>query len=96
LTKIHLRIRGKVQGVFYRQSARELSKLLGLFGWIKNNLDGTVETVAIGEDQAIDRFLDWCKIGPNRSIVEEVVVISRNQIEEIADPELQGGFRVTG
>ncbi len=81
MTKIHLQIHGKVQGVFYRQSAREVAKLLNLEGWIKNNLDGTVELEAQGREEAIEQLLNWCQKGPPHARVHQIIVISQEQME---------------
>lgn len=71
---IHLTIKGRVQGVYYRASAKEAAEQLNISGWVKNTVEGHVEIAAAGDDEAIDRFIDWCKQGPVRAIVKEVVV----------------------
>lgn len=58
--RVRLRIKGRVQGVFFRASAKESAMNLGITGWVKNQPDGTVETVAEGEQEALDRFIEWC------------------------------------
>jgi acylphosphatase len=94
LTKIRLQIHGKVQGVFYRQSALEVAKLLGLEGWIKNNPDGTVEAEAIGSPEAIAQFTQWCRQGPSRATIERVEVLS--QADETPAASRLSGFRIVG
>lgn len=71
---INIIIKGRVQGVYYRVSAKEAAGKLGITGWVKNTPDGNVEALAQGSDEAIDKFIDWCKQGPQRAIVKEVVV----------------------
>ena len=71
---VHLRIRGKVQGVFYRVSARRTALETGVTGWIKNTPEGNVEAMASGQTEAVNKFIDWCKKGPSRAAVAEVVV----------------------
>lgn len=71
---IHLIIKGRVQGVYYRASAKEAADKLGITGWVKNTPDGNVEILAQGSDEAIDKFIDWCKQGPEHAIVKEVVI----------------------
>jgi acylphosphatase len=71
---VHLIIKGKVQGVFYRQSAKKEAVKLGINGWVKNNEDGTVEAVATGSEEQIQRFIKWCRQGPTLAHVSEVVV----------------------
>jgi acylphosphatase len=67
-------IRGRVQGVFYRQSTRETATGLRLTGWTRNNPDGSVAAVFEGEKQQIDRAIAWCRQGPPAARVSEVDV----------------------
>ena len=67
-----LRIRGKVQGVFYRESARTEALRLGLTGQVRNLSDGTVEAVVEGTPEAIDEFATWCHRGPPQARVTTV------------------------
>ena len=69
-----LKIYGKVQGVFFRDSSRIEAKKLNLSGWVKNTTDGTVEIVAEGEDNDLKKFVEWCKYGPDHAEVEKVDV----------------------
>jgi len=67
-------VKGKVQGVFYRAAAREKADVLGLFGWVKNRADGTVEIWVEGEDRFVQEMTEWCRQGPARARVEEVEI----------------------
>jgi acylphosphatase len=67
-----LLITGKVQGVFYRQSMRSEACALGLFGWVQNLQNGSVEAEIFGDEDKIQTLLEWCKQGPERAVVEEV------------------------
>ena len=67
-------VKGKVQGVFYRASAKEKAEALGLFGWVKNRADGSVEIWVEGEDRMVQEMTEWCWQGPARARVEEVEV----------------------
>jgi acylphosphatase len=69
---VHLLVKGKVQGVFYRASAKEIAEELGVTGWIKNTEEGDVEITATGSDEQLQKFIEWCKIGPRRAIVTRV------------------------
>jgi acylphosphatase len=71
---VHLIIKGKVQGVFYRATARDEAEKLGLTGWIKNTSEGNVEVVVNGSQELIDRYIAWCWKGPSRAKVESVEV----------------------
>ncbi len=70
----HLIISGKVQGVFYRASAKQMAETLSVTGWIKNTWDGNVEAVVSGDKEALEKFIAWCKKGPARAEVSEVIV----------------------
>lgn len=72
--KEHLAVKiyGKVQGVFFRHSAREKALELALFGFIRNEPDGTVYAEAEGEAEDLKLFLEWCHKGPEAAKVEKV------------------------
>lgn len=70
----HLIIKGKVQGVFYRASAREEAKKLGVVGWIKNTADGNVEALVSGTDSQLEAFFAWCRQGPRNARVTNVII----------------------
>jgi len=72
--RIQLQISGRVQGVFFRASARETALRLGVTGWVKNRSDGSVEVVAEGEEAAVDNLVAWCGQGPPGAMVHEVEV----------------------
>ena len=65
-------VSGRVQGVFFRASARDMARQLGLSGYASNRRDGTVEVVACGTEEALDRFRDWLHRGPPQAEVENV------------------------
>ena len=70
----HLRIHGRVQGVFYRGWAVETARGLGLTGWVRNRRDGTVEAVVQGEEAAVQRFVELARSGPPAARVEGVEI----------------------
>jgi acylphosphatase len=71
---VRLIISGKVQGVFYRVSAREKALALGIGGWIKNLNNGNVEAVVCGEAAHLNEFVEWCKAGPAGAKVTDVFI----------------------
>lgn len=72
--RVHLLISGRVQGVYYRKNAKQEAKKLGLTGWVKNLPDRRVEVVAEGEEEKVEKFIDWCKKGPSLAIVRNVTI----------------------
>jgi acylphosphatase len=65
-------VEGCVQGVGFRWSARVAARQLGVSGFVRNRQDGSVALEAEGEDQAVDRFLEWCRHGPRSAVVDHV------------------------
>lgn len=72
MKRLIIKIHGKVQGVFFRASAREKAEQLGIKGWSMNNSDGTVSIEAEGQREALEKFLDWCYTGPDRAEVDKI------------------------
>ena len=70
---VHLEITGKVQGVFFRASAKDVAKIYKISGWIKNTKDDKVEAFITGEDADVEKFITWCKHGPEKARVKNVV-----------------------
>ena len=69
-----LSIRGRVQGVFFRESMRLEAERLGLSGWVCNRRDGSVEAVIQGSPQAVDAMTAWAHRGPEDARVAGVEV----------------------
>lgn len=66
-------VSGKVQGVFYREGTRKKAVSSNITGWVKNNVDGTVELQACGEKEDIEKFTKWLRKGPLLARVSNVV-----------------------
>jgi acylphosphatase len=71
---LHLIIKGKVQGVFYRATAKNIAEELGVKGWIKNKEGDSVEAIITAPEEQAQAFIDWCKKGPRRAEVTDVIV----------------------
>jgi acylphosphatase len=80
-------VHGHVQGVFFRDSARRLAQQHGVAGSISNRWDGAVEAVFEGEEDAVERLVDFCRKGPRGAQVTSVEVTDE-------EPEDMSGFAV--
>ena len=74
MQQLHAVVTGRVQGVGFRQSAERLAQQLGLKGWVRNRPDGTVEVMAVGERDALDKLAGWLYEGPPGAYVIDVDV----------------------
>jgi acylphosphatase len=70
--RAHVYVSGQVQGVFFRDSARERAEQLGLAGWVKNLPDGRVEALFEGPPEKVREMIAWCEHGPSHATIEEV------------------------
>lgn len=73
-THISIRVLGKVQGVWFRNSARDEAQRLGLVGHVMNMPDGSVQIEVEGGPAALESFVAWCWKGPTKAIVKDVEV----------------------
>jgi acylphosphatase len=70
----HVIVHGRVQGVGYRDAAVQAAFEHGVAGWVRNRAEGTVEILAQGPPEAVERFLQWCRRGPPLARVADVTV----------------------
>ena len=80
-------ISGRVQGVFFRDTARRRAESAGVAGWVRNTPDGTVEAVFEGDPEAVEEMVEFCRRGPGRAEVTAVEVVDE-------EPEGLSGFEV--
>jgi acylphosphatase len=71
---VDITISGRVQGVFFRASAKEKADALGISGFVKNESDGRVYLEAEGDELAVKKMIDWCQDGPAGARVEKLEV----------------------
>ena len=71
-TTRRLVIRGRVQGVWFRESMRREAERLGVSGWVANRLDGSVEAIVQGSPEQVDAITRWTRRGPDEAQVTEV------------------------
>lgn len=77
-------VKGRVQGVFFRASARSEAKRLALTGWVKNRPDGDVEGTVTGDAPALSEFSDWLSHGP------EMAKVTSLEVEQVALEQFDG------
>ena len=87
MKRYKINVKGKVQGVFYRSSTQAKAKELGLSGWVQNEEDGSVLIEAEGEEQKLQRLVEWCQQGPGAAVVNDV------DYKEV-EPQGKNGFEV--
>jgi acylphosphatase len=81
--RVTVRISGRVQGVWFRQSTASEASAIGVDGWVRNLADGRVEAVFEGTPDVVALALDYVSHGPDRAVVEDVQVV----------PEMPQGIR---
>jgi acylphosphatase len=79
-----IHITGRVQGVFFRASAKEKADELGVQGIVRNNSDGSVAIEAEGPSESLETFVQWCKRGPSKARVDKC------EIKELAPVNFRG------
>jgi acylphosphatase len=65
-------VRGRVQGVFFRDSTQERARAAGVGGWVRNLDDGSVEIVLEGPSEAVEGVARFCESGPSHASVDHV------------------------
>ena len=70
----HLRIHGRVQGVWFRESMRLEAERLNVTGWVRNTPDGAVEAVIQGPAGAVEAMIEWARSGPPLARVDRVEI----------------------
>ena len=73
---------GRVQGVWFRQSTKNTAGQYGVYGWCRNNPDGSVTAVFEGEETSVKAVVDWCQRGPDMARVDDLQVEWQTSTEE--------------
>jgi len=79
-----LEIRGRVQGVGYRDDLIDVARTLGVTGWVRNRRDGIVEALIQGDPDDVERLLAWCRRGPVLARVTGIAILDADP-----DPQLE-------
>ena len=87
--RVHVLISGRVQGVYYRASAKDAAmQIRGLSGWVRNLPDGRVELEVEGLEEKVDALLEWCKTGPPYSRVDRVITDEKTPFDDTGNFEI--------
>ncbi|MDX2495978.1 MAG: acylphosphatase [Desulfuromusa sp.] len=73
-TRAEIRVSGRVQGVWFRQSTKNTAEQYGAKGWCRNNPDGSVTAVFEGTEDAVEAVINWCKSGSDMARVDDLQV----------------------
>lgn len=87
--RARIRVSGRVQGVYFRQTTAREARRAGVSGWVRNLPDGSVEAVIEGTRPSVDRVLRFMSVGPARARVDEVDVTWEQ-------PRGESGFSANG
>ena len=80
--RAEVRVTGRVQGVWFRQSTKNTAEQYGVSGWCRNNPDGSVTAVFEGEESAVKAVIEWCKDGPELARVDDLQIEWENPTGE--------------
>jgi acylphosphatase len=70
--RAHVFVEGRVQGVFFRAETHSIARQHNLAGWVRNLPDGRVEAVFEGEEEDVEKAVQWCHRGPPHAVVKKV------------------------
>ncbi|MHA2294468.1 MAG: acylphosphatase [Candidatus Hodarchaeales archaeon] len=79
--RIHIKVTGRVQGVFYRISTREQAEKRGIKGCVMNMPDGSVFIDAEGSKEALKELIDWARRGPHHARVDSIDFLWEEELE---------------
>ncbi len=85
---VHLFVRGKVQGVFFRQALKVMAIKNNVTGWVRNLDDGRVEALLEGDIDAVNAVVEWAHGGPANSRVDDVEIKNEVFKDEFTDFEV--------
>jgi acylphosphatase len=84
MRRVHIIVKGLVQGIGFRYFTERQAQALGVVGWVRNKYGGEVEVLAEGDDEAIVKFTEMVRLGPNHAQVQDVVLAEQEYIGEFS------------
>ncbi|MGD8299830.1 MAG: acylphosphatase [Nitrosopumilaceae archaeon] len=82
--RVRVFVKGKVQGVFFRQALKVKAIQNDVFGWVRNLDDGRVEAVLEGDSENVNTLVEWCHGGPANARVEDVDIRNEKYSDEFS------------
>jgi len=89
MKRVHIIVSGRVQGVFFRSNTRETASNLGLRGYARNLYNGDVEVVAEGNEEKLNKLIEFCKKGPESAHVTNIKIKYEKATNEFSDFEVR-------
>ena len=86
--RVRLLVSGNVQGVFFRQALKVVAKKNNVSGWVRNLNDKRVEAVLEGDSKSINSVIEWTRIGPANSRIDDIEVINEEFKNEFSTFEV--------
>jgi acylphosphatase len=86
--RIHMFVKGKVQGVYFRQGMKDIAEKKNVTGWVRNLQDKRVEAVLEGKIINVNSVIKWSHTGPPNAIVDYVEIINENYKGEFSKFEI--------
>jgi acylphosphatase len=83
--RAHVFVTGRVQGVYFRQNAKQVATRHEITGWVRNLDDGRVEAIFEGDEMSVNEVIEWCHVGPPKAQVDDVAVKFEKYAGEFAD-----------
>ena len=87
--RVHLLVRGRVQGVYFRQGMMETAEKNNVLGWVRNLPDNQVEAILEGNDSNVDAVMEWAHFGPAGAVVDELKISEENYTGEFQEFRIQ-------
>ena len=86
--RVHVLVSGKVQGVFFRQALKVIARKNNVFGWVRNLTDKRVEAILEGDSKSVNMVIEWTRIGPANSRVDNIEVSNQEFKNEFSTFEV--------
>ena len=86
--RVHIFVKGKVQGVYFRQGMKDIAEKKNVTGWVRNLQDKRVEAVLEGKDTNVNSVIEWSHMGPPNAIVDAVEIMNENYMGNFSKFEI--------